>query len=55
MKNDQTDFTIIMMGGFNARLRRKGDNDLEEVVGKYGLGSRNARGDIMAEFMERHD
>lgn len=37
----------IIMGDFNAKI---GEGEQEDIIGKYGLGIRNERGDMLASF-----
>ncbi|XP_028042728.1 craniofacial development protein 2-like, partial [Bombyx mandarina] len=39
------------MGDFNAKLGRRGDDELK--VGPFGFGQRNPRGQMLADFMEK--
>lgn len=41
----------VVMGDFNAKLGRRGD--YETKVGPFGVGTRNARGQMLADFMEK--
>ncbi|VEN57771.1 unnamed protein product [Callosobruchus maculatus] len=43
---------IIIMGDFNAKI---GKGEVENVVGKYGLGERNTRGDILVQFCQEEN
>ena len=47
------DMTIVM-GDLNAKVGNEQD-PLLEVVGRHGLGSRNARGDIWVDWCTTHD
>ena len=44
----------IVMGDLNANIGTEQD-PLREVVGRYGLGSRNARGDMWVDWCMTHD
>ena len=44
----------IVMGDLNAKVRTEQD-PLREVVGQYGLGSRNERGDMWVDWCMTHD
>ncbi|XP_028175804.1 uncharacterized protein LOC114364024 [Ostrinia furnacalis] len=48
--SSRSHFTVVM-GDFNAKLGRRSDNELK--VGQFGYGERNARGQLLAGFMER--
>lgn len=42
---------MIVMGDFNAKIGNiKNDNDLSTVVGRWGIGDRNERGEKLADF-----
>lgn len=43
---------IIIMGDFNAKI---GEGEVENVVGKYGLGQRNPRGDTLVQFCQEEN
>ncbi|KAI8436544.1 hypothetical protein MSG28_010075 [Choristoneura fumiferana] len=42
----------IVMGDMNAKI---GEGEVQGVVGKYGLGERNDRGDILVQFCQEND
>ncbi|KAL0832165.1 hypothetical protein ABMA28_001622 [Loxostege sticticalis] len=42
---------IVVMGDFNAKLGKRSDNELK--MGQFGYGERNARGQLLAGFMEK--
>ena len=42
---------VIAMGDFNASV---GEGNDEKVVGKYGLGKRNDRGQMLIEFCKKN-
>ena len=43
---------IIVMGDFNAKV---GPGEIRETCTRsYGIGTRNRRGDMLVEFVERH-
>src|SRR6476661_11029494 len=42
---------LVVMGDWNAVVGEEGD---EKVVGKYGLGERNERGEKLVEFCKRN-
>ena len=44
----------IVMGDLNAKVGTEQD-PLREVVGRYGLGSRNERGDMLVDWCMTHD
>ncbi|KAL0860006.1 hypothetical protein ABMA27_010321 [Loxostege sticticalis] len=46
----RTHFTVVM-GDFNAKLGKRSDNELK--MGQFGYGERNARGQLLAGFMEK--
>ncbi|KAL0871065.1 hypothetical protein ABMA27_004870 [Loxostege sticticalis] len=48
--SSRTHFTVVM-GDFNAKLGKRSDNELK--VGQFGYGERNARGQLLAGFMEK--
>ncbi|TLM13197.1 hypothetical protein FEC36_18500, partial [Acinetobacter baumannii] len=50
IRNSQSHFTVVM-GDFNAKLGRRGDDELK--VGPFGFGQRNPRGQMLADFMEK--
>ena len=42
---------VLIIGDFNAKVGdTTADNSLREVIGKYGLGTRNERGELLIEF-----
>ena len=41
---------VIVMGDFNARVGEGSDG---KVIGKYGLGKRNERGQMLSDFAKR--
>lgn len=43
---------IIVMGDFNAKI---GEGEVENVVGRYGLGQRNPRGDTLVQFCQEEN
>lgn len=43
---------VIIMGDFNAKI---GEGEVEKVVGKYGLGQRNPRGDTLVQFCQEEN
>jgi endonuclease/exonuclease/phosphatase family metal-dependent hydrolase len=50
MHSSKTYFTVVM-GDFNAKLgKRDGE---EQIVGQFGVGSRNHRGQLLAGFLEK--
>nr|XP_037868983.1 craniofacial development protein 2-like [Bombyx mori] len=50
IRDSQSHFTVVM-GDFNAKLGRRGDDELK--VGPFGFGQRNPRGQMLADFMEK--
>ena len=48
----KTYFTVVM-GDFNAKLGRRGDDELR--VGQFGCGRRNPRGQRLADFLEKEE
>lgn len=49
---DKAKYTLIL-GDFNAKIGEN-KNANEEYIGKFGLGIRNARGDMLINFQEQH-
>lgn len=43
--------TTIIMGDFNSKI---GKGEVEDIVGQYGLGQRNERGDRLVEFCQEN-
>ncbi|XP_075722813.1 uncharacterized protein LOC119178011 [Rhipicephalus microplus] len=52
MSKVKTQYTIVM-GDFNAKVGKKQAGD--QAVGDYGIGTRNARGELLVEFAERNN
>uniref|UniRef100_A0A131YWK0 Exo endo phos n=1 Tax=Rhipicephalus appendiculatus TaxID=34631 RepID=A0A131YWK0_RHIAP len=52
MSKVKTQYTVLM-GDFNAKVGKKQAGD--HAVGEYGIGSRNARGELLVEFAERNN
>ncbi|XP_041471252.1 craniofacial development protein 2-like [Lytechinus variegatus] len=48
LDEDKANFTIVM-GDFNAKVGKREDNS-EMMLGKFGIGTRNDRGDRLLEF-----
>lgn len=48
-KNNET---TIIMGDFNAKV---GNIEVDKIVGKYGLGERNSRGDKLIQFCQEEE
>ncbi|XP_072931484.1 uncharacterized protein [Epargyreus clarus] len=48
----KTDFAVVM-GGFNARLGTRNGDELK--MGPFGVGQRDHRGHLLANFLERED
>ena len=46
------DINVIVMGDFNASVGEGSDD--EKVIGKYGLGKRNDRGQMLIEFCKKN-
>ena len=42
---------VIVMGDFKARV---GEGSDEKVIGKYGLGKRNERGQMLSDFCKKN-
>lgn len=51
MKLVKNNEVTIIMGDFNAKV---GNESEDEIVGRYGLGTRNERGDRMVQFCREH-
>ena len=41
---------LIISGDFNAKVSRKKNSDEDGIIGNFGLGERNKRGDTMVDF-----
>lgn len=51
LEQSKTHFTILM-GDFNAKIGIKGTSDSDgELIGNFGLGERNARGEMLADYV----
>lgn len=46
------DENLIIMGDWNAVV---GQESLEHIIGNYGLGNRNERGDRLIDFCSKHE
>lgn len=49
IKTVKNNKVLIIMGDFNAKV---GQGRVDDTVGDYGLGVRNARGDILVQFWQ---
>ena len=52
LDEEKTKYTILM-GDFNAKVGKK--NDGESCMGKFGIGQRNERGEMLVNFSERYN
>ena len=52
IKEDKSNNCFVIMGDFNAVV---GEERNENIVGKYGLGNKNERGEMLIEFCKRND
>ena len=52
MFQDKSNNCFVIMGDFNAVV---GEERNEKIVGKYGLGNKNERGEMLIEFCKRKD
>ena len=51
-ENKKFDDVVVVMGDFNAKV---GDSKIEDVVGPFGLGEKNDRGDELINFCQENN
>ena len=51
IRRQRGDAKVIVMGDFNARVGEGSDG---KVIGKYGLGKRNDRGQMLSDFCKKN-
>jgi hypothetical protein len=43
------------MGDFNSKTGKRKDEGEKELIGPYGIGTRNKRGDRLIQFAQEHN
>ena len=54
IQESHTKYILIVQGDFNAKIRSDAYEEWAECAGRFGIGVRNDRGQILLEFAGKH-